>query len=65
MKYGEALKYQRELHNYSQSALSKATGISQPKISYYESDKHIPSLDDCIILAKLYEIKLEELIGIN
>ena len=63
MKCGESLKYQREMKGYTQSTLAKETGISQQKISYYESGKHSPSIDDCIILADFYGISLDELVG--
>lgn len=63
VNYNEALKYHREINNISQSYLSKATGISQQKISYYESGKHSPSIDDCIKLADYYHISIDELIG--
>ena len=59
----EALKYQRETASLSQSGLAKATGISQQKISYYESGKHSPSIEDCILLADFYGISLDELVG--
>ena len=62
-KISEALKYQRETANLSQSSLAKETGISQQKISYYESGKHVPSIDDCILLAEFYGISLDELVG--
>lgn len=64
-KIGEALKYQREINGYSQNTLSKNVGISQQKISYYESDRHSPNIDDCIILADFYGITLDELVGRN
>lgn len=60
---GEKLKYQRELKGYSQSTLAKETGISQQKISYYESNKHSPPIEDCIKLANFYDISLDELVG--
>lgn len=63
MNIGEALKYHREANGLSQSALAKGTGISQPKISYYESGKHLPLIDDCIKLADFYGISLDELVG--
>ena len=62
-KIGEALKIQRETVGISQSALAKATGISQPKLSYYESGKHMPPIDDCMKLADFYEITLDELVA--
>jgi len=63
MNIGEALKYQREVNGISQNALAKATGISQPKLSYYESNKHLPLIDDCIRLADFYGITIDELVG--
>lgn len=65
MSIAEALKFKREEEGLSQSALAKATGISQPKISYYESGKHLPLIDDCIKLADFYGITLDELVGRN
>lgn len=62
-KVNEALKYQRETANLSQSQLAKLTGISQQKLSYYESGKHSPSIDDCIVLANFYGITIDELVG--
>ncbi|MDE7453127.1 MAG: helix-turn-helix domain-containing protein [Clostridia bacterium] len=63
MNIGEAIKYQREINGFTQSAVSKATGISQPKLSYFESGKHLPLIDDCIRLADFYGITIDELIG--
>lgn len=63
MNIGEALKYQREANGISQNALAKETGISQPKISYFESNVHLPLIDDCIKLADFYGITLDELVG--
>lgn len=63
MNISEALKYQREIRELSQSEVARATGISQPKISYYENGKHLPLIDDCIRLANFYNISLDELVG--
>lgn len=63
MNIGEALKHQREIRELSQSEVAKATGISQPKLSYYENGKHLPLIDDCIRLADFYDIPLDELVG--
>lgn len=61
----EAIKSQREASGLSQSALAKEVGISQQKISYYESGKHSPTIEDCIKLADYYGITLDELVGRN
>ena len=60
---GAELKYHRRANNLSQYTLAKETGISQQKISYYESGKHTPSITDCITLANYYGITLDELVG--
>lgn len=61
--YGEALKYQRELNGYSQNDLAKKTGITQAAISYWESNKKRPNIEVCELLADLYGISIDELIG--
>ena len=63
INFGEALKYQREINALSQCELARKTGISQQKISYYESGKHAPPVTDCVILADFYGITLDELVG--
>lgn len=65
INYAEAIKSQREASGLSQSALAKEVGISQQKISYYESGKHSPTIEDCIKLADFYGITLDELVGRN
>lgn len=60
---GEELKYHREKNGFSQSSLATATGISQQKISYYESGKHSIPIEFCITLADFYGISRDELVG--
>ena len=60
---GEELKSHREKNGFSQSSLATATGISQQKISYYESGKHSIPIEFCITLADFYGISLDELVG--
>lgn len=59
----KTLKEHRETMQISQLQLAKRTGIAQPKISYYESGKHSPPIEDCITLADFYGITLDELVG--
>ncbi|MBQ8309218.1 MAG: helix-turn-helix transcriptional regulator [Clostridia bacterium] len=61
--YGEALKYQREINNYSQCQLAKLTGISQENISRWEAGTVYPNIDFCVKLADFYQISLDELVG--
>ena len=61
--YGDALKYQREINNLSQSELAKQTKLNQQAISLWENNKRIPSIENCEILADFYGITLDELVG--
>lgn len=63
LNYGEALRYQREINGYTQSALAKATGLSQQLISWWEAGKGLPNIDFCVRLADFYGITLDELVG--
>lgn len=62
-KYGEAIKYQRELAGISILELSKKIGTSHQNISRWERGEVIPSIDFCVKLADFYGISLDELIG--
>jgi len=62
-KYGEAIKYQRELAGISILELSKKIGTSHQNISRWERGEVMPSIDFCVKLADFYGISLDELIG--
>lgn len=61
--YGKALKQNREQRNLNQSELARATGLKQQMISHWESNKGLPNIDFCVILADYYGISVDELIG--
>ena len=61
--FGEEIKMIRKAQGYTQAQVSKATGIPQNTISWIESDKGIPNMQQCVLLANFYEISLDELIG--
>ena len=63
MEFGFYLKTQRELAGFTQSELAKKTGLSQAAISRWEDDFRIPNIENCLILAELYGISIDELIG--
>lgn len=63
MNYGNDFKQWRKSANLSQEQLAKLTGISQQAISFWEQNKRTPNMDDCITLANLYGITLDELVG--
>lgn len=61
--YGKAIKKTRKEYKTTQTELSKATGIPQNTISWIESDKGIPNVQQCKLIANYYGISIEELIG--
>ena len=63
LNYGEALKYQREINNYTQSEVARKTGLKQQMISHWEANKSLPNIDFCVKLADFYGITVDELIG--
>ena len=63
MKFGAELKYHRESAGLSQTEVAKRTGITQAAISRWEDDLRIPNIENCILLADLYGITIDELVG--
>lgn len=61
--YGKEIKQIRKLYNYTQTQVSKATGIPQNTLSWIEADKGIANIQQCVLLANFYGISLDELIG--
>ena len=65
MNIGEAIKQQRLRLGITQSELARETGIKQQNISRWENNTHTPDVMQCVILAKYFDITIEELIGIE
>ena len=63
--YGKEIKAMRLKYKYTQSEVAKATNIPQNTISWIESDKGIPNMHQCVLLANFFECTLDELIGRN
>ena len=61
--YGKEIKAMRLKYKYTQSEVSQATNIPQNTISWIESDKGIPNMNQCVLLADFFECTLDELIG--
>ncbi len=62
MGFGKNLKRIRENNGYTQSALSKKTGIPQTTISGWETGKYVPDITEAVILARTLNCSLESLI---
>ncbi len=63
LKYGEALKYQREINGLSMLELAKQINTSHQNISRWENGLVLPNIDFCVQLADFYGITVDELIG--
>lgn len=61
--YGKEIKETRKNNNFTQVEVSKGTGLPQNTISWIESDKGIPNIQQCVLLAEFYGITVDELIG--
>ena len=61
--YGKEIKAARIASGMTQTQVSKETGIPQNTISWIEHDKGIPNVHQCALLAELFGISIDELIG--
>lgn len=57
------LKELRIENNYSQAYVAEYLNISRQAISNWENGKSAPDLDNIVLLAKLYNISTDELLG--
>lgn len=63
MQVGEQLKYYREQNRLSQQDVADRLETSRQSISRWETDKCYPDLDNLVLLSKLYQVTLDELLG--
>lgn len=62
-KFAERLKELRLEKGFSQAQLSKATGISQNAITYWENQQRVPNAKAIIILARYFKVSTDYLLG--
>ena len=63
MKLAENLQLLRKETMWSQEELSEKCQVSRQAIAKWESGESVPTLEKLILLAGLYEIWLDELVG--
>lgn len=61
MKFNEKLVMLRKQQNLSQEQVSEKLGVARQTISKWELGETTPEMDKLIILSKLYDITLDEL----
>lgn len=59
------LQEQRTLMNLSQKQVATSIGVSASVISNYESGERTPSVENLIMLARLYHCSTDYLLGIT
>lgn len=59
------LKALRKIHKYTQEQLAEKLGISRQAIAKWESGETIPDINNCMKLARLYDVTLDDLVNYN
>lgn len=65
MKVSERIKELRLENNLTQTALAKATGISQNAIAQWENEKRTPNINAVITLAGFFNVTTDYLLGVE
>ena len=62
MRFGENLKNLRKIKKLSQEKLAEKVGVSRQSISKWECGEAYPEMDNILILCKIFNCKLNDLI---
>jgi len=65
MNIHERIKELRKQNNFSQTELAKKLFVSQDTISLWEKGKSKPSIDYVILLAQLFGVTTDYLLGLE
>lgn len=65
MEFGKRFKNFRLSNNLTQTQVAKLIGIDQTNISSWENDKTRPEYENLIKLAKIYDVTIDELLGVE
>ncbi|MCL2693597.1 MAG: helix-turn-helix domain-containing protein [Oscillospiraceae bacterium] len=59
----ERLRALRKQKGLTQQQTAKALGLSERCYRNYEIDKHVPSLENIIIIADFFDVSIDYLVG--
>jgi transcriptional regulator with XRE-family HTH domain len=62
MSFSKNLKWLRLKEGYTQEALSEKLGVQRPMISAYEDGRSVPKLEGLSLIAKTFQITLDDLV---
>ncbi len=65
MEFGKRFKNFRLSNNLTQTQVAKLIGIDQTNISSWENDKTRPEYENLIKLARIYDVTIDELLGVE
>lgn len=65
MNIGNKIKELRTINKMTQTDLANAIFLSQDTISLWERGKSKPSIDDLLLLAKLFNVSCDYLLGLE
>lgn len=57
------LKDLRKVHKYTQEEVAEKLGVSRQAVAKWESGDTVPDINNCIGLAKLYNVTLDDLVN--
>ena len=62
---GESIKSNRLVAGLTQTELATRIGVTHAAISFWENNVNVPNIADCIKIADVLSISLDELVGRN
>ena len=65
MEFGQLFKKIRLDNNLTQQQVADRIGIDQTNISNWEHNKTRPEYENLIALARIYDVSLDELLGVE
>ena len=65
MTYRERIRNLREDHDYTQTFIAKKLGVGQRTYADYELGKTRMPIESLIILAKLYDVDMNYILGLS
>ena len=65
MDFGKTFKKIRKESGFTQQEIAGKLGISQSNISDWENNISRPEYENLIMLAQIYDVTIEELLGID
>lgn len=65
MALADQLRAHRENRGLSQAAVADQLNVSRQSVSKWETGKGYPDIDNLILLSKIYEVSIDELVQEN